>query len=252
MAVQRVAHLGAERVAGAETAGPDAQVLTGVQHRVPQLARPVGLDQQLVAVLAGVAGAADGHLGGAVRAGAGHERHVGQLPGQAEQLEHLQGLRPLDGEDGDLGVPVGDGDAGRRGVGEPAEHLGGVGGVGHQQHVVGTVQVDDQVVDDAAGLVAVGQAAEGVLRLPGADRPEVVAQAPVDERRRARSADGAGAQVGDVEEADAAAHGGVLGEHPAAGVLDGHRPPAEVGELGAGGDVPVVEGGGPRAHERAR
>ena len=77
--VQRIAHLGAQRVAGAEPARPDAEVLPGLEDGVPQLARPLGVDQQLVAVLAGVAGAADGDLGGAVRAGAGHERHVGEL-----------------------------------------------------------------------------------------------------------------------------------------------------------------------------
>ena len=63
VAVQRVAHLGAQRVARAEPAQPDALVLAGLEDRVPQLAGPVGVDQELVAVLAGVAGAADGHLG---------------------------------------------------------------------------------------------------------------------------------------------------------------------------------------------
>ena len=40
------------------------------------------------------------------------------------------------------------------GRGEPAEHGGGVGRVGHQQDVVRTVQVDDEVVDDAAVVVS--------------------------------------------------------------------------------------------------
>ena len=39
--VQRVAHLGAQRVPGAQAAGPDAEVLPGLQHGVPQL-RPPG------------------------------------------------------------------------------------------------------------------------------------------------------------------------------------------------------------------
>ena len=102
VAVQRVAHLGAQRVARPEAAGPDAEVLPRLEDGVPQLARAAGLDQQLVAVLAGVAGPADGDLGGAVRAGAGHERHVGQLAGQPEQLQHLQRVRALHGEDGDV------------------------------------------------------------------------------------------------------------------------------------------------------
>ena len=79
-------------------------------------------------------------------------------------------------------------------------------------------------------------------------RPRSLVRQRVDEGRRARAAHRAGAEVGDVEEPDALPDGGVLGEHPSAGVLDGHRPAAEVGELGAGGDVPVVQGGGQRAH----
>ena len=50
------------------------------------------------------------------------------------------------------------------------------------------------------------------------------------------------AEVADVEDADALAHRGVLGDDAAAGVLDRHVPAAEVGHLGAEGDVAVVEG----------
>ena len=114
----------------------------------------------------------------------------------------------------------------------------------HREIAVLAVQVDDQVVHDAAALVA----AQRVLGLTGADPRQVVGQAGVDERRGARSADRRRPQVGDVEQAHCLADGGVLGEHTATGVLDRHRPSAEVGELGAGGDVPVVEGGGQQAH----
>ena len=81
-------------------------------------------------------------------------------------------------------------------------------------------EVGDEVVDDAAGLVA----AHRVLRLAGGDPPEVVGQAGVDEVRRAGARDRRLAQVADVEDADALAHGGVLADDAAAGVLDRHRP----------------------------
>ena len=83
MAVQRVAHLGAQGVARPQAAGPDPLGLPGGEQRVPQLAGAVGADQQLVAVLAGVAGPADGDL-------VGDEGHVGQLGGQPDRLEHLR------------------------------------------------------------------------------------------------------------------------------------------------------------------
>ena len=49
------------------------------------------------------------------------------------------------------------------------------------------------------------------------------------------------AQVADVEDADRGPHGGVLLDH-AGGVLQRHRPAAELGELGPEGLVPVVQG----------
>ena len=183
VAVQRVAHLGAQRVARAEAARPDAEVLPGLEDGVPQLAGAVGVDQQLVAVLAGVAGPADGHLGGAVRAGAGHERHVGSSPGRPSSSSTCSERGPCTARTATSAcrsvtvTPAGAASASR------AQHLGGVGGVRHQQHVVRTVQVDDQVVDDAA---APSVAAQRVLRLARADARQVVGQARVDERRGAR------------------------------------------------------------------
>ena len=63
------------------------------------------------------------------------------------------------------------------------------------------------------------------------------------------------AQVRDVEDADGLAHGCVLLEDATTGIVDGHLPPAEVGELGAEGYVPVVERGVSQSrvsHERRR
>ncbi len=51
------------------------------------------------------------------------------------------------------------------------------------------------------------------------------------------------AEVADVEETDSRADGCVLGQDPGPRVLQRHRPAAELGELGAGGLVPVVDRG---------
>ena len=59
LAVQRVAHLGAQGVAGAEAARQHAVVGAGRHQRVPQGHRDVVGGDQLVAALAGVAGPAD-------------------------------------------------------------------------------------------------------------------------------------------------------------------------------------------------
>jgi hypothetical protein len=47
--------------------------------------------------------------------------------------------------------------------------------------------------------------------------------------------------VAHVEDPDALAHRGVLGDDAAARVLDRHVPTAEVGHLGPEGDVAVME-----------
>ena len=96
-----------------------------------------------------------------------------------------------------------------------------------------------EVVDDAAVLVA----AQGVLRLARGDAVEVVGEAGVQEVLGAAAGDQRVAQVRHVEEADALTHGRVLGDDTAAGVLDRHRPAAEVGHLGAERHVLVVQGG---------
>ena len=85
-------------------------------------------------------------------------------------------------------------------------------------------------------------AAQRVLRLTRADAAQVVGQARVDEVGGARPADRRLAEVAHVEDADALAHRGVLGDDAAAGVLDRHLPAAEVGHLRAEGDVAVVQG----------
>ncbi len=135
---------------------------------------------------------------------------------------------------------VADLDAVGRGLVEPADDLGGVGGVGHEQQVLVVAVVDDQVVDDAAGVLV---AAQRVLRLARADLGQVVGQRRVDELGGAGPGDHGLAEVADVEDADRRADRGVLLDHAtlAAGVLERHRPATELGELRAQRLVAVVE-----------
>lgn len=117
-----------------------------------------------------------------------------------------------------------------------------VGRVGDEEDVVVAADVGDEVVDDAAVVLA----AHRVLGLTGTDAAQVVGEARVDEVDRAdvagTTADAGLAEVAHVEETDALAHRRVLGDDTATGVLDRHLPPAEVGHLGAEGDVTVMDG----------
>ena len=136
-------------------------------------------------------------------------------------------------------VPVGHRDTVRCRVREPANDLGRVGRVRHEEHEVVGEPVRDEVVDHAAGRVV---AAHRVLRLTGHDAVQVVGQARVDELGRARSAHVGLAEVRHVEHPDRFSYRRVLLDHAAAGVLERHVPTGESGELRAERDVPVVQG----------
>ncbi len=81
-------------------------------------------------------------------------------------------------------------------------------------------------------------------------RLEVVGEAGVDVLRGTGAAYERLAEVADVEQADGLAYGLVLGEHSTAGVLQRHVPAAELRELGAEGDVTVVQGRVQQIHGR--
>ncbi len=234
LAVQRVAHLGAQRVPGAQAGRRDSVLLTRGEHRVPD--RPGGARRhhQFVAAFAGVAGAADGQLD-AVQA-AGVEAHVVVADRQPDGGQGLVRERPLHGQDGVVVVLVGDGDALGGGGAQQRHHLGGVGRVGDQEDLVVGEPVPDQVVDHPAGLIA----EQGVLRLADADLGDVVGDAGVQEVGGPGAGDPGLAQVADVEDADTGADSLVLGHDP--GVLQRHRPAAELGEFGAERLVAVVQG----------
>ncbi|MDT4843046.1 hypothetical protein FQZ97_769640 [compost metagenome] len=160
MAVEAQAGFQAQRVAGAEADGPDLRL---GQQRTGQ---GFGLGHRhgdLVAVFAGVAGAADEALH-AFQAHAGelHEGHLLHFRRQA--AEHLGGLGPLQGQQGagleqrfDLAL-----------AGQVLAQMGQVlvlaGGVDHQEQLVLGQAGDHQVVEDAALGVGEQRVALGAHR----------------------------------------------------------------------------------------
>src|SRR5665647_1203149 len=236
--VQRVAHLGTQGIARTQATGQPVIRCRGLDQRVPESQRVVPARDQLVATLAGVAGAADDDRL-AVPVGL-DERHVLVAGRQTKSLEDLVALVALNRDNAVSVVEVLDLQARGRCRLQPAYNLSSVGGVGNQEDVVLGAQVDDEVIDHPAGLVA----AQGVLRLALVDATQVVGQAGVDERRGAGAPDAGLAQVADIEDADAFTDGRVLAHHASSGVLDRHLPAAEVSHLGSKGNVTVVEGGG--------
>ncbi len=189
-------------------------------------------------MFAGVAGAADPDRPTAVgRVGVGH---VVDLGGQLEPVQRLRRPRALDGQHAVVAVVVDHLDSGRRGGREPAHDLGRVGRIRNEEHLVRADEVGDEIVDHAAGVVTT----QRVLGVARSDSAEVVGEALVHEVGRPGPAHPRLAEMGNVEEADGLANGGVLAQHtaPAGGVFDGHFPAAEVGELGSKGNMAVVQG----------
>ena len=189
------------------------------------VARAVGRDQQLHAVLARVAGAAHAHLG--------HARHRGEGPAHPLRLVALEqlaqrgaGVGALQREHRELGVGVVDlhvaVEAGRL-LREPGQVALMVRRVGDREESAAALgeAVGEQVVDHTPVLPAQHR----VLRAVLGDLGHVVGEDPLKEALgvRARRADLA--HVGDVEHAGAGAHGDVLLAHPL--VLHGHLPARE-------------------------
>src|SRR5680860_1503419 len=157
MAVKRVAHLGAQGIASTQAAGQPVIRCRSLDQGVPESQRVVPARDQLVAALAGVAGAADDDRL-AVPVGL-DERHVLVAGRQTKSLQDLVALVALDRDDAVPVVQVLDLQARGRCRLQPAYDLTSVGGVGDEEDVVLGAQVDDEVIDHATGLVA----AEGVL-----------------------------------------------------------------------------------------
>ena len=111
------------------------------------------------------------------------ERHVLVADREADRGEQLVARPALDGQDRVVAVQVRHRDTLGRRCREPPDDLRGVGRVGDQEDLVVAAQVGDQVVDDAAVVLA----AQRVLRLADGDATEVVGEAARSRRRRRRA-----------------------------------------------------------------
>ena len=149
--------------------------------------------------------------------------------------EPLERARALHGEQRVLVGDVAHVGAAQLALLQPLEAGLAVRRVDDEQVPVLVEPVDDQVVDDPAGLV--GQ--QRVLRLAGREPVDVVRERRLQQVARRRPFDLDLAHVRDVEDAGVGAHGAVLGDH--ALVLDGHLPAGERHHARAERDVAVEE-----------
>ena len=238
VAVQRHGRFQAQRVAGAQAAGDAAEFLAGLAQRAPH-GRRVGCGGvDLVAQLAGVAGAGN-HAFDAVDLGRFHGGVVllGNLLGGQQPRDDLgrlgalqRNLRHVLGDVVELGV-------GQDVLRQVFEVLGAVGGVDHHQVRFLAELVDDQVIHAAAVLVA----QHGIAHAPDGHVGEVVGEHVVQGCERAGAAHREFAHVGHVEQAACLAHGHVLGDDAAA-VLHGQQVSGEGDDLAAFLNVDVVQG----------
>ena len=142
-----------------------------------------------------------------------------------------------------LVAAIGDSDVeGCRALEQRGNHGEAVARVSHHE-VLGlagsatlTGGIDDEVVDDAAGLVE----QQAVFCLHRRDCREFASKRKVEERTGVRAGHSDFGHVGDVKDSGGCAHGVVLGEVGA--VTHGHLPTGKVGERRTQRDVNVVEG----------
>ena len=234
VAVERVRHLEAERIAGAEADRRDTIMAARVEQRIPEPFGGLGGNVQLEAVLARVSRARDD------RRDARHARRreaivrdrrdVGLRQPTDERLGARSLHRDQTGRRRDVlparaaGMP-----------GHPRPVLVDVRRVHRQHEAIARQARDRQVVDDAA----LRRAENRVLNLADVERAHVVRGQRLERRERALTVDLELAHVAHVEEAHRRAHRAMLLQDSA--ILHGHVPPAEFHHSRARFDMGVVE-----------
>ena len=152
LTVERIAHLQTEHVARGETARHPPERRHRLGQRRPQVQCDVLIREQLESDLARVSRSGhDDRPPVVLGLGALHEREVARL---REQLaHHVDGLRPLDGEEAPiLVVHQVEAVVGSLLLEHP-EHAGGVRRVRHDEVPLRLEAIDDQVLDHPAALV---------------------------------------------------------------------------------------------------
>ena len=237
VAVEAHARFEAEGVARAEAARDDVDGLARLEQREPHLVGLRGRDEDLEAVLAGVAGARDG------RADVGDFPVAEPVVLQAREvdagkrLEHVHRFGTLHGDERIARARV-DGDrvADTLDVlGDPCVVPGDIAGVDHQQKMRRAEAVDQQVIDERA----LRRQQTGVLRLSDGELRRVVGRDALDRGERVLAGDLDLAHMADVEDSSAVADGGMFVREAA--VLDRHVPSAERDHSGARHAVTGIE-----------
>src|SRR2546422_604735 len=139
-----------ERVARPQPGGKDPRGPAGFEDGVPYIGGVRAVEVDLKPVLPRVAGAGDqGPPAGDLDPVA--EPVVPDRPhgGRREALEDRLRARPLKGQQGDLGGPIGDVDVSPGVPADPGEILGGVRRVEDEHETIVPQPVHEQVVDDA-------------------------------------------------------------------------------------------------------
>ena len=196
----------------------------------------VGRDDQLVAVLARVAGAADNRIDVAQQAA--HRQMIILDWFQRlvkERLHRLQRPRPLHGDHGRIDGAVVEVADGRLSVSlKPGQHGGTVGRVTDDGEAV-LVVIDEDVVDQPARFVR----HQAVLDLVEIELRDMVCRDPLQPVEHSRAVKGEAAHVADVEDSHPLTH--CLMFVADRRVLHGHQPAAELNEPPAVGLMPVVK-----------
>ena len=214
-----------QRVPRAEAARNDA----AREHAIPQRRRVLCHHEELASVLARVPGAVDHAVDPVDLGHRERESRCGREP------QPLHRMRPLDGQEG-VGIRhVAHVRAGHLPLLQPAEIGGAVRGVDDQQEPEFVELVDDEVVDDPAGIVR----QQGVLRLADADLAEVVGERRLQQLGGARPLDLELAHVRDIEHAGVVANGAMLRDY--ALVLHRHLPAGEGDHARAEHRVRIVQ-----------
>ena len=236
MAVEGHCGLQAKGIARSQAAGQQAELLTCLRHFLPYPGAGglVGGQVDLKAILAGVAGARDEHVGKATDRAPGEpivfdraQIHLGQFG------QRILRARSLDGELRVVVAVVADVDAGEGsdlGANPLVVFLPGAG-VDDQQIVVVAELVHQDVVDKRSLGIEHGR----VLRLADGELRRIVHGKGLDGRQRARAAELDVAHVADVKQPYSGADRHVLGGN--AGVFDRHIPASEIDHFGA--ELPV-------------
>ena len=234
VAVERVTHFEAEGIAGAQTAGDGA--MSG--EFIPPVRRFFRFAEELEAILAGIAGAADDAGAAAEGDEFGDAIPVGKLHvGSRDLLIDCGGRRALDGHARVTRAFVGQGDAGEEAGLHPGEVLGGFGGIDHQEPCFGSGAVKNEVINHPAAFVE----EERVLPLPDPETGVVVGEEAVQPVAGGGALDAELSHVRDVEDAAGTADREVfLGD---ALVLHRHIPAGKGHHPGSGVQVGFMQRG---------